>query len=122
MEVLINRQAASNGNEGQEHAQIQNTLTGVSHVFGMHEETDTESDIEEKIQSIRWKQCPPSPKEDTPSKELSESSSEEEQPTNEALCDKAWQQAQQLDTHFNAWQCKKIAKGVAGWAMRNTMI
>ena len=57
-----------------------------------------------------------------PSKELSKSSSEKEQPSNEALRDKARQRAWQLDTNFNAWWRKKIAKGVEGWAMRDTMI
>ena len=33
-EVLSDGQVASDGDEGQGHAQIQNTLTGVSHVFG----------------------------------------------------------------------------------------
>ena len=113
---------ASDGGEGQGHAQIQNTLTGVSHVFGTHEETDAESNTKEKIQSAWRKWCQPSPKEDTPSKDSGESSSEEEQPTNEALRDKARQRARQLDTNFDAWWCKKIAKGVAGWAMRDTMI
>ena len=88
----------------------------------MYEETDAESDTEEKIQSARWKWCQPSPKEDTPSKESSESFSEEEQPTNEALCDQAQQWAHQLDMNFDVWWCKKIAKGIAGWAMRDTMI
>ena len=57
-----------------------------------------------------------------PSKESSESSSEEEQPTDKALCDKVWQWAQQLDTNIDAWQHKKIAKGIAGWATGDTMI
>ena len=57
-----------------------------------------------------------------PSKDSSESSSKEGQPTNEALLDQAQQRAQQLDTNFNAWQHTKIAKGSAGWAMRDTMI
>ena len=57
-----------------------------------------------------------------PSKESSESSSEEEQPTDKALCDKAQQRARQLGTNFDAWQRKKIAKGAAGWATRDTMI
>ena len=39
-----------------------------------------------------------------------------------ALCDKAWQKAQQLDTCFNAWHHRKIAKGITGWATRDTMI
>ena len=88
----------------------------------MHEETDVESDHEEKIQSAQQKWNQSSPKEDMPSKELSESSSEEEQPTDEALHDKAQQWAQWLDTNFDAWWHKKIATGVASWAMRDTMI
>ena len=115
-EVLSDGQAVSDGDEGQGCAQIQNTLTDVSHVFSMHKDSDTE----EKIQSIRWEQCQPSPKEDTPSKDSSDSSSKEEQPTDEALRDKAQQWAWQLDTNFDAWRCKK--KGVAGWATRDTMI
>ena len=122
VEVLSNGQAASDGKEGQGHPQIQNTITGISHIFSMHEETDEESNPGEKIQSIRQKQCQPSPKEDMPSKDSSGSSSKEEQPTNEALCNKARQRAQQLDTNFDAWQRKKIAKGIAGWATRDTMI
>ena len=96
-EVLSDGQVASNGDEGQGHTPIQNTLTGVSHIFSMQEETDAESNNEEKIQSTRQKWHQPSSKEDTPSKKSSESSSEEEQPTNEALRDKAWQWAQQLE-------------------------
>ena len=57
-----------------------------------------------------------------PSKESEESSSEEEQLTDEALHYKAQQQAQYLDTNFNAWQCKKIAKSIPGWVTRDTMI
>ena len=121
-EVLSDGQVAFDGKEGQGCAQIQNTLTGVSHIFGTHEETDAKSDTGEKIQSVWQKWCQPSPKEDTPSKDLSESSSEEEQATDEALRDKAQQWAQQLDTNFDAWQCKKIDKGIAGWAIRDTMI
>ena len=52
VEVLSDGQVASAGKEGQGHPQIQNTLTGISHVFGMHEETDTESNPGEKIQFI----------------------------------------------------------------------
>ena len=119
---MSDSQAASDGEEGQGCPQIQNTLTGISHVFGMHEETDAESDPGENIQSIWWKWCQPSPKEDMPSKDLSESSSEEEQPTDKALRNKAQQRAQQLDTNFDAWQSKKIAKGITGWATKDTMI
>ena len=57
-----------------------------------------------------------------PSKESDESSLEEEQPTDEALRDKAQQQARWLDMNFNTWWCKKIAKGVPGWVARDTMI
>ena len=85
----------------------------------MHEETDAESNTGEKIQSVWQKQCQPSPKQDMPSKDSSDSSSEEEQLTDEALRDKAQQWAQQLD--FNVWWCK-IAKGIAGWAMRDPVI
>ena len=88
----------------------------------MLEETDAESDTGEKIQSVRWMWCQLSPKEDTPCKDSSESSFKEEQPTDEALRDKARQRAQQLDTNFDAWWHKKIAKGIAGWATRDTMI
>ena len=112
---------ASDGDEGLGHSPIQNMLSGVSHIFGAHEETDVESD-HEKIQSAQRKQHQPSHKEDTPSKELDESSSEEEQPANEVLCDRAWQWARQLDTNFNTWWCKKITKGVPGWVARDTMI
>ena len=122
VKVLSYGQVASDGDEGQGRTPIQNTLTGVSHVFGTHKETDAESDNEEKIQSSWQTQCQPSPKENTPSKDSGESSSEEEQLSDEALRDKAWQWAWQLDTNFDVWQCKKIAKGVAGQAMRDTMI
>ena len=59
-EVLSDGQVASDGEEGQGHAQIENTLTGVSNIFGMHKETDAESDTGEKIQSIQWKRRQPS--------------------------------------------------------------
>ena len=117
-----NGQVASDGKEGQEHPCTQDTLTSVSQVFGGHEDTDPESDTREKIQSIQQKQHPKSPREDSPLKEFSESSSEEEVPMNEALCDEARQKAQLLDTRFDAWHCSKIAKGVAGWVTRDTMI
>ena len=120
MEVCDGR-AGSNGDKGLGRSPIQNTLSGISHIFGAHEETDVESDHEEKVQPARLKQHQPSPKEDIPSKD-SESSSKEEQPTDEALCNKAHQQAQHLDTNFDAWQCKKIARGIPGWVARDTMI
>ena len=44
------------------------------------------------------------------------------QPTDKALCNKAQQRAWQLDTNFDAWPHKKIAKGIAGWATGDTMI
>ena len=101
---------------------LKTSLTGISQVFGTHKNTNSESNPREKIQSVRQNWHQPSPKEDTPSpKELSESSSEEELPTDEALRNEAWQRAQQLDTNFDAWCCKKIAKGIMGWATRDTM-
>ena len=122
VETSSNGQVASDGKEGQEHPQTQDTLTGISQVFSTHEDTDPESDPREKVQSIQQKWHPKSPKEDSPPKESSESSSEDEPPTDEALCNEARQRAWQLDTRFDAWHCKKIAKGVVGWATRDTMI
>ena len=121
-EVLSNGQVAFNGSEGRGHSPIQNTLSSVSHIFGTHKETDVESDHEEKTPPVWQKWHQPSPKEDPSSKESEESSSEEEQPTDKALCDKARQQARCLDTNFNAWWHKKIAKGLLGWVTRDTMI
>ena len=112
MEVLSNGQVASNGEEGQGCPQIQDTLTGISQVFGMHEDTDSESDPREKIQSVWQKWHQPSPKEGMPPKDLSGSSSEEEQPTDEALCNKARQRAQQLDTNFDAWGARRLLKAL----------
>ena len=122
VETSSDRQVPSDGEEGQEHPQTQDTLTGVSQVFGRHEDTDPESDPGEKIQLIWQKWYPKSPKEDSPLKVSSESSSEEEPPTDKALHDEARQKTQLLDTCFNAWHHKKIAKGVAVWATRDTMI
>ena len=68
------------------------------------------------------KVAPKKPQGRQPPKESSESSSEEEPPTDEALHDEARQRAQLLDTCFDAWHHKKIAKGVASWATRDTMI
>ena len=53
-----NGQVASDGEEGQEHLHTQDTLTGISQVFGRHEDTDPEFDPGEKILSIRQKWCP----------------------------------------------------------------
>ena len=116
-------QASSDGNEGLGHSPMQKTLSGVSHIFGTHEETDVESDHEEKTPPAQQKWCQPSPKEETSSKESKESSSsKEEQPTDEALRDKARQWARHMDTNFDAWRSKKITKGLPGWAARDTMI
>ena len=73
-----NGQVASDGEEGQEHPQTQDTLTGISQVFGRHEDTDPESNPREKIQPVRQKWHPKSPKEDSPLKASSKSSCEEE--------------------------------------------
>ena len=40
----------------------------------------------------------------------------------EALHKEARQKAQLLDTHFDAWRRNKIAKSIAGWVTRDTMI
>ena len=122
-DILSDRQAASDGNDGLGHSPPWNTLSGVSHIFGTHEETDVESDHEEETPPMWQKWCQPSPKEETSSHESEESSSsEEEQPTNKALHDKCWQRAWHMDTNFDAWWHKKMAKGLPGWAARDTMI
>ena len=123
IETSSDGQVASDGEEGQEHPHTQDTLTSISQVFSEHEDTDPGSDPGEKIQSVWQKQCPKSPKEDSPMKDSSgSSSSEEEPPTDEALCDRARQKVPLLDTCFDAWHHNKIAKGVTGWATRDTMI
>ena len=110
-EVLSDGQAASDGDEGPSHSPMQNTLSSVSHFFGTHEETNVESNHREKTPPAWQEWHQPSSKEETSSKESS--SSKEEQLTDEALHDKARQQARRLDTNFDAWQCKKIAKGTS---------
>ena len=116
------RQVASDGKEGQECPHTQDTLNGISQVFSGHEDTDPVSDPREKIQSTRQKRHPKSPKEDSPLKESSKSSSEEELPMDEELSNEARQKAWLLDTHFNAWHCNKIAKDITGWVTRDTII
>ena len=68
IETSSDGQVASDGEGGQERPHAQDTLTGISQVFGGHEDTDPESDPGEKIQSIQRKQCLKSPKEDSPLK------------------------------------------------------
>ena len=87
---------ASDGKEGQECPQTQDTLSGISQVFSRHKDTDPESNPWEKIQPIQQKCHLKSPKEDSPLKASSQSSSEEELPTDEALRDEARQKAQLL--------------------------
>ena len=52
IETSSDGQVASDGEEGQECTHTQDTLTGISQVFGTHKDTDSESDPGEKIQSI----------------------------------------------------------------------
>ena len=116
-------QVASDGEEGQECPHTQDTLASISQVFGGYKDTDPKSDTGENIWSIWQKWHPKNPKQDSPLKESSKLlSSEEEPPTDEALCDGARQKAWLLDTCFEAWCCNKIAKGIAGWVARDTMI
>ena len=94
IETSSDGQVASDGKEGQECPHTQDTLTGISQVFSGHEDTDPELDPREKIQSIWQKQHPKSPKEDSPHKKSSKSSSsEEELPMDETLHDEARQKA-----------------------------
>ena len=53
VETSSDGQVPSDGEERQEHPHTQDTLTGISQVFSRHEDTDPESDPEEKIQSIQ---------------------------------------------------------------------
>ena len=46
-------QVASDGEEWQEHPHTQDTLIGISQVFGEHEDTDPEADPGEKIQPVQ---------------------------------------------------------------------
>ena len=108
----------SKGEDKQEHPHTQDTPTGVSQLFGEHEDTNPESDSGEQVQTAWQRQHKDSPKKDSPKKDSSGlPSSEEELPTNEVLCNKASQKAQLLDMCFNAWCHNKIANNVAGWAM-----
>ena len=52
IETSGDRQVASDGEERQECPHTQDTLTGISQVFGEHEDTYPESDPGEKVQSI----------------------------------------------------------------------
>ena len=105
-------QEVSESEYKQEHPHTQDTLTSASQLFSEHEDTDPESDSEEKIQSTQKRQCKDSPKKDS----SESSSSEEEPPTDEVLHDEARQKVQQLDKCFDAWHCDKITNKVMGWA------
>ena len=100
--------------DGEEHPYTQDTLTGISQVFGTHEDTDPESEPKEKIQSIQQKWHPKSLKEDSPLKESSKLSSEEVPPTDEALCNEARQKAWLLDTCLMPGVAKRLLK--MSWA------
>ena len=109
-EALSDEQEVSKSEDKQECTHTQDTLTGVSQLFGEHEDTDPKSDSEEKVQTTWKRQHKDNPKEDSPKKGSSESSSsQEEPPTNEVLCNKARQKAWQLDTCFNAWHMTKLS-------------
>ena len=88
IETSTDEQEVSEGEDQQERPHTQDTLTGVSQLFGEHEDTGPESDSGEKVQTTWQKQCKDSPKEDSPKKNSSESLfSEEEPPTDEVLRD-----------------------------------
>ena len=61
-------QEASDGEDQQECLHTQNTLTGVSQLFGEHENTDPESNSGEKVQTAQQKQHKGSPKGTAPRK------------------------------------------------------
>ena len=89
VETSSEGQVASDGKEGQVCPQTQDTHISISQVFGRHKDTDPESDPREKTQPIWQKQHPKRPKQDSPLKVPSESSSKEEPPIDEVLCIKA---------------------------------
>ena len=121
-EASSDKQEVSKGEDKQEYPHTQDTLTGITQLFSEHEDTDPESDSEEKVQTAQKRQHKDSPKEDSPKKYSSESSSsEEEPPTDEVLHNEARQKVWQLDMCFNACHHDKIANKVAGWAMQDTM-
>ena len=92
IETSSDEQEASDGEDQQECPHTQDTLTSVSQLFGEHEDTDPKSDSGEKVQTARQKQCKDSPKEDSPTKISSGSSSSKEEPlTNKAVRDGARQ-------------------------------
>ena len=49
IETSSNEQEASNGEGQQGHPHTQDTLTGVSQLFGEHEDTNPKSDSREKV-------------------------------------------------------------------------
>ena len=53
IETSSDGQVASDGKDGQEHPHTQDTLTGISQVFGGHKDTDPAWDFREKIQYVR---------------------------------------------------------------------
>ena len=73
-------QEASEGEDQQKHPHTQDTLTGVSQLFSEHEDTNPKSDSREKVQTAQQMQCKNSPKEDSPMKNSSRSSSSKEEP------------------------------------------
>ena len=62
-ETSSDEQEASDGEDQQECPHTQDTLTGVSQLFGEHEDTDPDSG--EKVQTAWQKQCKDSPKKDS---------------------------------------------------------
>ena len=76
-------QEAADGEDQQQPPHTQDTLTGVSQLFSEQEDTDPKSDSGEKVQITWQRQHKHRPKEDSPTKNSSRSSSsEEELPTN----------------------------------------
>ena len=123
IETSSDEQEASKGEDQQECPHTQDTLTGVSQLFSEQEDTNSESDSREKVQTAWQKQRKDSPMEDSPKKDSSgSSSSEEELLTDEALPDRARQKVQLLDTCSDAWCHHKIANNVMGWVMQHTMV
>ena len=71
IETLSDKQEASQGEDKQEHPHTQDTPTSVSQLFDEHEDTDPESDSEEKVQATWPRHCKNSSQEGSPKKDSS---------------------------------------------------
>ena len=91
--------------------------TEESSIASDHSNAETISNNGEEACPKRKTRPPKTQQVDYPPKELRDLPSDEELPTDEALCNQVRQKVWSLDTRFNAWHCKGSAEGSAKWAM-----